>query len=166
MTPRPSPQVRWKRDLWGLAPGPRTAARQRTVQRQIVLASIAAVTLVVVGTIRLLGGLGDRSLPFAVRGVWQTDAARYEQRLFELAGSRLAFQVSDSNATVHQVSRVRKTEGEAGTLYQVEYEDDGEIYEFSFIYWPGPPEEIRFAHQPFMIWTRVPDRRRLMREMF
>jgi len=166
MSARPSAQLRWKRDLWGLAPGPRTAPRVRTIQRQRLLALAALVTIATVGAVYAADALVDRTLPARVRGVWQTDGPRYEQRLFELAGSRLAFQVSDSNVTIHQVTRVRQTDGEAGTLYQVEYRDEGETYEFSFIYFAGPPEEIRFAHQPFMIWTRVTDRRRLMQEMF
>ncbi len=163
--PRPSAQVRWKKDFWGIAPGPRTAARQRTIQRQLILAGLAFVTVAAVGLASLMRGFGDRTLPPAVRGVWQTAAPRYAERLFELSGPRLAFQVSDSSAAIHQVTRVREEEGEAGTVYRVEYREDGAVYEFSFLYYAGPPEEIRFVHQPYMIWSRVSDRRHLMQGM-
>jgi hypothetical protein len=162
---RPSAQVRWRKDFWS-APSSHTAARVRTIQRQILLVLIALVTVGTVGMVYGARLLVDRTLPVVVRGVWQTDGPRYEQRLFQLAGSRLAFQVSDSSAAIYQVFGVRQTVREASTLYQVEYRDQGESYEFSFVYSAGPPEEIRFAHQPFMVWTRVADRRRLLPELF
>jgi hypothetical protein len=164
---RPSAQVSYKRDSWGLAPGARTPARERTIARQRLLVLAALATAAIVGAVHALGWFGDRTLPARVRGVWQTDGAGYEQRLFELAGNRLAFQVSDSAATIHRIARVHRRESEAGTLFEVTYRDDlGDRYEFSFVYWPGPPEEIRFAHQPFMVWTRVGDRRRLLPEVY
>jgi hypothetical protein len=163
---QPSVQMRWKRDLPGQTPTSRTPSRERTIQRQVLLALVALATVGVVGLAFSARLLVDRTLPLSVRGVWRTDGERYAQRLFELAGSRLAFQVSDSGAAVHSITRVRRSDTEAGTLYQVEYRDQGQTYEFSFVYWAGPPEEIRFPHQPFMVWTRVTDRRTLLPELF
>lgn len=163
---RPAAKVLWKKDLWGLAPAPRTAARERTIQRQRLLVLLALLTIGAVGAVYGLRFTGDRTLPMSVRGVWRTDGPNYAQRLFELSGTRLAFQTSESTSTIHQISRVRRMGGEAGITYLVEYQQLGDTYEFSFVHSAGPPEEIRFTHQPFMVWTRTADRRRLLPELF
>jgi hypothetical protein len=143
-----------------------TAARERAIQRQVLLAGAAVLMLALAGVVAVVRLKGGGTLPASVRGVWQTEGPRYEQRLFELAGNRLAFQTSDSTAAIHQVRRVRRTVGEETTIFDVEYEEDGAIYVFSFSYYAGPPEELRFVHQPFMVWTRVTDRRRLLPELY
>ncbi len=142
------------------------AARERTIQRQFLLAGVAVLLLAVAGVVAAGRFMGGGTLPMPVRGVWQTEGPRYAQRLFELAGNRLAFQTSDSTAVIHQIRRVRRTVGEETTTFDVEYEQDGTTYVFSFSYYAGPPEELRFVHQPFMIWTRVTDRRRLLPELY
>jgi hypothetical protein len=143
----------------------RGATRERTVQRQVLLSLAAVITLLVAGAVAARRYLGGGTLPLSVRGVWQTEGPRYQQRLFELSGSRLAFQTSDTSAAIRRITRVRRTAREGTTTFDVEYEDGGTAYTFSFIYYAGPPEELRFVNQPFMVWTRAADRRRLLPEL-
>jgi len=163
---RPSARVSYRRDRLAAGMRSSTTARERAVQRQVLLAVIAVVMLAVAGAVAAVRLAGGGTLPMSVRGVWQTEGPRYQQRLFELSGKRLAFQTSDTTAAIHQIRRVRRTAGEETTTFDVEYEDGGTTYTFSFSYYAGPPEELRFVNQPFMVWTRSSDRRRLLPELF
>ncbi|MDO8666705.1 MAG: hypothetical protein Q7J79_08845, partial [Gemmatimonadales bacterium] len=165
MTPPVSrPEMRWQREgitsPYGLAE--RWAARATTRQR--VLVALAAVSVVAMAGV-LVARLSLRStLPPAVRGVWGTVAPNYSTRRFELRAGRVAFQVGDSAVAVtrHLIQRVRTREVPEGMRFNLYYLDEGAPVEFSFVYSSGPPEEIRFANQPRLVWTRAVGARPLL----
>jgi len=163
---RPTAQVSYKRDRFGTGSTSRMKARERTIQRQVLLALAAVVSLGIAGAVVAVRSMSPGTLPMFVQGVWQTEGPRYRERLFELSRSRLAFQTSDSTADIYQIRTVRRIAGEETTTFEVEYEDQGSTYVFSFLYYAGPPEELRFVHQPFMVWTRTTGRGSLMPHAF
>ena len=144
---------------------PAAVLRQRTRQRFLVLGATLAILLV---TIVLAARMAvPRTLPRAVRGVWQTDAAAYRDRRFELRRGVLAFEqgASASLTMPHPILRVWQRRTEHGLTFRVRYLDEGAPLEFSFVFLPGPPERIRFPYQRDLVWTRAAGARPLIPEV-
>jgi len=158
----PQVQMRWQKES---PAGPRgldlkaweVARRLHERQRWLViLATGAVLTMTVWFGMQLFT---PRSLPREVRGVWRTDAPRYETRRFELRKGLVVLLEGDSagaKVTTHTVSRVWSGAVAGGTRYDVQYEGEGRTIQFSFVHLAGPPEQIRFANQPNLVWTRMP----------
>jgi hypothetical protein len=130
----------------------------------VILATGAVLIMSAVVAVRLAV---PRSLPREVRGVWRTDAPRYGGRRFELRKGLVVFQAGDSAAAppAYTITRVWHEATRAGTLYRVQYEMDGESLLFSFVYRPGRPDQISFANQPGLVWTRLAGAT-LLRELY
>lgn len=131
-------------------------APARRLRHAVALIGIAAALVVVVFD-SALRPTAETSLPAALQGVWRTDAAPYANRRLEITTSSLAFQVGDSTVAVtrHQVVRVRRSAAPAGTLFRVEYLQEGDLLAFSFVWRGAPQPEIRFANQKGLVWTRT-----------
>jgi len=101
-------------------------------------------------------------------GVWATAAPGYADRFFELRARRVAFVTGDSTnpVTVHLIRRVRRAEVEDGERFTVEYEVNGGVLAFQFVYTGAPRPRIRFVNQPRMAWERTGAARTLMPEIY
>jgi len=131
----------------GSEPAPGRAGRSRHTAAWVSLALVAIMVLY------LVFKPVETTLPAALEGVWRTNAAAYADRSLEITPTSLSFRASDSTAagTRHRITRVRRSALPDGTLFHVEYLQDGSQLEFSFV-WRG--SEIQFANQKDLIWTR------------
>ena len=146
------------------APGTPGATRARTLAKTRSFRRWRARSLVMVAAAAIAVALfmresGAKTLPASVVGVWRTSAKGYTNRSLELATRTLAFQIDDSakSFTRHEITRVRQSPHERGTLFRVEYretaEDDAPS-SFEFVLLSESPG-IVFVNQKQMVWTRV-----------
>lgn len=157
----PQVQMRWQKEQTAGPSGLdlkawEVARRLHERQRRLVILGTGAVLIMV--TWFATGLFTTRSLPREVRGVWRTDAPNYETRRFELRKGLVVLLEGDSanaKVTTHAVRRVWSASVAGGSRYDVQYETAGQPIQFSFVYLAGPPERIRFANQPNLIWTRM-----------
>jgi hypothetical protein len=130
--------------------------RTRLLRHAPALIGVAALLLIVAneGARR---PKAETTLPPELQGEWRTDAARYANRRLEITTSSLAFQVGDSAAAItrHRIVRVQRSAAPEGTLFRVEYLEEGDLLEFSFVWRGSPTPEIRFANQKGLVWTRT-----------
>jgi hypothetical protein len=152
--------MRWKKER--PVPPPTAAQKEldaalRLHERQRILLILGTGAVVIMATVVAMRLAVPRTLPGEVRGVWRTDAARYQRSHFELRRGLVVFLEGDSSAspTAYTVTRVWQRRSEGGTLYQVQYEENGEALLFSFVYLAGPPERILFANQRGLVWTKI-----------
>ena len=148
---------------WRESPTPHPAAgstavsvRNRLLRYTPALIGIAAVVLIVANEGARRPKV-ETTLPAVLQGVWRTDAARYANRRLEITTSSLTFQEGDSTDAVtrHRIVAVRRSVEPEGTLFRVEYLQDGDPLEFSFVFSDSPRPELRFANQKGLVWTRT-----------
>jgi hypothetical protein len=127
------------------------AGRPRQAAAWIALALVAIVVLV-----RTLHPGMETTLPAALEGVWRTNAPAYADRSLVITTSSLSFQVGEDSATStrYAILRVRRSAVREGTLFRVDYLQNGGQLELSFVWRDSPQPEIRFANQQDLVWTR------------
>ncbi len=156
------PQLRWFRERpLRSSSGQVTPPARRP--RQTILAVLASASVLATIVVFSLRGLAPRTAPREVRGLWRTDTGSHRGRHFEIRTRRVAFQTGDAGQVgIYEISRVWRSRGGDSTAVRLELREQGLPLELAFVYVPGPPEQIRFAHQRALVWTRAPGGRTII----
>lgn len=131
-------------------------------RRSSPLIGLAIATVIVVTAVALITHRPPvRTLPAEVQGTWVTSAPRYASRAMVLSEHTVAFKTSVAGNSMqsHLILSVQRSSVPEGERFDVEYTSGattGEATEFSFIYRSGPDPAVTLAHQPQIVWRRVP----------
>jgi hypothetical protein len=141
----------------GRAAEPEAAAapRRPASARQTALVSLLVVLVAGVLLARALQS-PVTTLPAELQGRWHTDAPNYAGRGLEITTTSLGFQTGEEAAPtpMYPIVRVRRSTTSEGTLFQVEYLQNGDRAELDFLWQQAAPPEIRFVNQRGLVWTR------------
>jgi hypothetical protein len=97
------------------------------------------------------------AVPEELIGVWVTKDPKYLNYPFEIKKDTVIFEqgLGYLDFEVYPIAGLKKTESEGQTLYIIYYTlPSGKTFEFSFYYSAAQGGEIRFKHQPEMLWTK------------
>jgi len=121
---------------------------------RVPLMALATAVIVVGGVMAAMPEDSD-PLPVSVIGTWHTTAELYADRAFEIKTDQITFQLGEAGKfTTHPITRLKVTpDGNGSTFAVVEYDNDGDTYEFSFTYQPDEGT-IRFKNQPLIVWYK------------
>ena len=98
----------------------------------------------------------SRELPQKLHGVWQTDAARYEERHFLLDKEAIGFDTGNGYVDWYHITRVEESSKGNKTIYAIEYESDaGAVFKRALIYHSDGGGTIRFKNQADIEWFLV-----------
>lgn len=114
-----------------------------------------ATAIMVVGGVMAAMPKHSEPLPASLIGTWHTTAEIYADRAFEIETDQITFQQGEADkSTTHPISRFQVTADETGSTFaMVEYDNDGDIYQFSFTYQPDEGT-MRFKNQPLIVWYK------------
>lgn len=159
----PRPSMKWEKQRSGPRVGAAAWVARRSLRQQVLIA-LGAVSLVAITVVLVMRLFVERRLPREVQGLWSTDAPAYAGHYLELRGRGFGYTTGDSTKTAkwHIIDRVHRSAESEGVLYRVEYQDEGEELELSFVHYPGPPEQLTLSHQRAIGWKRNPSNRSLM----
>jgi len=135
---------------------PETPPRMGARPWSRVLIIAAAVVALVTAAVRLMPPPTE-DIPEALIGVWESDAAAYAGRPFEIEERTLLFRTGEGpyEYSIHPIRRVVSEEDGSNMRYQVVYVNHGKPFEFIFTYVPGPEATIRLAHQSDQVWKKT-----------
>ena len=107
----------------------------------------------------ILGCEGKKisAVPDFLIGVWGTSDPMYADRTFEITRGEIIFQTGEKTFDTYTIKgiKVEKVPGEKTPLYVFTYKNiEGLKYKFSFYYFPGDNESIRFKNQYQIVWTK------------
>ena len=125
------------------------ASQMRPRTRLLLFVAFALMTVV---QCQELSGVPEELL-----GVWVTKNPDYSDRPFEIKKNTVIFEqgLGYLDFDVFPIAGVKKTEDEGQTSYTIYYTTaSGKKFEFSFFYSAANGGEIRFKHQPEMVWTK------------
>jgi hypothetical protein len=97
------------------------------------------------------------AVPEELIGVWVTKDPKYANHPFEIKKDTIIFEqgLGYLDFDVYPIAGMKKTESEGQILYLIYYTlPSGKKFEFSFYYSAVNGGEIRFKHQPEMLWTK------------
>lgn len=93
--------------------------------------------------------------PVEVRGAWETDHPKYEDRYFEIREDILVLGMGEETAASHPIRAIATQTDGMGTLYLITYLDaEGVENVFGFYYYPVGGGLIRFKNQWDIAWNR------------
>lgn len=142
--------------VWGPDRPKPVLTKAQLRRRRIWSYSLAASSLVAFAALMVsIVPTRHQSLPPALVGIWQTAAAGYADRTFEIAEDALVFQVGEreTDFQIHPISRVRRRgRAEDVSLIQIQYGTEEAPLELAFYYEPGPEPLIRFQNQDELVW--------------
>ena len=120
---------------------------------RVPLMALATAVIVVSGVMAAMPKDSD-PLPVTLIGTWYTTAELYADRAFEIKTDQITFQLGEPGKfTTHPITRLQVTPVGIGSFAVVEYDNDGDTYEFSFTYQPDEGT-IRFKNQPLIVWHK------------
>ncbi len=120
---------------------------------RVPLMAMATAIIVVSGVMAAMPKDSD-PLPATLIGTWYTTAELYADRAFEIKTDQITFQLGEPGKfTTHPITRLQVTPVGVGSFAVVEYDNDGDTYEFSFTYQPDEGT-IRFKNQPLIVWYK------------
>lgn len=124
------------------------------VKSRVPLMVLATAIMVAGGVMAAMPKHSD-PLPASLIGTWHTTAELYTDRAFEIKTDQITFQQGEADKfTTHPITRFQVTpDGTGSTFAVVEYDNDGDTYEFSFSYQPDEGT-MRFKNQPLIVWYK------------
>ena len=120
---------------------------------RVPLMALATAIIVVSGVMAAMPKHSD-PIPATLIGTWYTTAELYADRAFEIKTDQITFQLGEPGKfTTHPITRLQVTPVGIGSFAVVEYDNDGDTYQFSFTYQPDEGT-IRFKNQPLIVWHK------------
>ena len=139
------------------APSPAPAANAGN-RRQKMLIRIGVLLPLVLLTLTLArGARGNKNLPDALLGVWQSTSPEYTDCYLEISPATIVFGNAEQGYLLYFVSSVEESPEGGQTTYKVHYTDqDGLKYQMTISHIRGPNERLMFKHGMGGNWTRRP----------
>lgn len=92
------------------------------------------------------------ALPPEVLGRWRTQEPRYADRFVELSEDTIRIGTGGTMATSHPIRAVRSEPHPSGTLYTIEYGNEGNEATFAF-YFEAAQRVLRLRSRPGFAWS-------------
>lgn len=128
------------------------------VSPRTVLLGAGAVAVAVVAVL-LYQQFRNEGLPREVAGTWTTNDGRYAGRNFWINAKAVAFQTGKKTDqfTQHNITKVHSQKTPSGTIYNIDYDEDGHSVTFAINFTAEPRPTVRLVNQPTVTWYRTGD---------
>lgn len=93
--------------------------------------------------------------PSYLVGVWQTQAAGYDDQHMFIDAHRIGFGTSALTADGYVITKIEESREGAKSLFVVSYQGADEArYQLAFLYDPAGGGRIIYKNQDHLVWTR------------